>query len=175
MAHVYQMQPIPGVEDMLTLMAFLGDVEKYKSSLSKMLTLRDEINALVEASGKVDEIAVLHARATADRQEAEATIGRARESAMAIIQKAKDDAFLVTQAGEKTVRDRAMALDAREAKLLADVQSNHENRAILAAAADAKQAAETARAAAEQKSHDLDKLKKVYEDKLDAIRKAAGE
>ena len=175
MAHVYQMPPVPGVEDFYTLVAFLANTERYAKQMDEMLLLRDEINKLVEKVGKAEEIDSLHMRAVADRQEGEAVLLRARESAASVIAASRDTADQISLDGAKELDVKHAELSVRQSALKEQEKTVSDWRAKKVEAEEARAAADKERAALEEKRTELNKLKKVYEDKLEAIRKAAGE
>lgn len=175
MAHVYQMPPVPGVEDFYTLVAFLANTERYAKQMDEMLLLRDEINKLVEKVGKAEEIDSLHMRAVADRQEGEAVLLRAKESASAMLSAARDSAAQFRIDAEKELEAQKVELHEKQAALKEHERAVADWRVKQVEAMEAKAATLAERGKLEEKQVGLNKLKKTYEDKLEAIRKAAGE
>lgn len=122
MAHVYTVPPIPGVKDLFTLLEFLKDAEKFAERLSAMEKVRDEINALVEAVGKVEEIERLRIQADTDRGNARLILEEANaESANAKV-----------QADSVLAQARAKAEEELRAAVVKREQSEAHARQILA-------------------------------------------
>lgn len=84
MAHVHSIPPIPGVDDLFSLLAFLSDKDACEKRLADMEHLRDEINRLVEAVGKVEQIDSLRIHAEGANAEAMALLAEAKKGMAAV-------------------------------------------------------------------------------------------
>ena len=125
MAHVYQMQPIPGVDDLFTLINFLGDADSYKARLADMLALRDEINGLVEKAGKADQIEVLYGQAKTERETAAREYEQSKERA----KQAMDEVDKAAKARQAAYDKQRAVAEADLAKRLAEVNDHSKRNA----------------------------------------------
>lgn len=167
-------QPLPGVEDLYSLLAFLVDPEAVEKRLHEMERVKDEINKLVEKVGKAQDIDRLYIQAQTERETAARELEQAREKARQAMAEV-DHADKARRADYD--KQRAVA-EADIAQRVADMNtrsaSNAEQWGKITAAEDAVRAADKARLAADQRHAELTKLKEQYESKLAAIKAAAG-
>ena len=175
MAHVHSIPPIPGVDDLYSLLAFLSDKGACERRFMEMEKLRDEINGLVELVGKAHEIEPLQIKAETDRLAAAAELEQGRAKVRAMRDEA--DASIGARMAEfDAARAKAEAILAERRQELND-QSKFiaVDREKITQAEDALKNAERTRAAYEAKRIEAEALRAQYEAKLMAIRKAAGE
>lgn len=170
MAHVYTVPPIPGVEDLYSLLTFLTDPDKYKDQLDKLEGLRAEVNGLIEKVGKADEIEALQGQAATARHLAGEALSAAKISAGALVAAARDEAYRITQDAEKDAARREATIKAdmavvttRQAEIAADAR----------ALADSKEDVAKLRSEAERLMTAAKALKEEYDAKVARV-KAAG-
>jgi len=113
MAKVIAVPPIPGVEDLLTLMAFLADSKSCSERLKELESVRSEINSLIERVGKADEIEALRTKADQAHEDAKNALAEASRKAAELISSA-----------EETLGDARAKIDV-ERKNLSDERASH--------------------------------------------------
>ena len=157
--------PLKEAEGVFGLLAFLADKSACEARLNQLEALRNEINNLVEAHGKADEIHSLHAQA----EEAVRDAGRVLEQAKAKAQEIKDSARADVEAEKSNLtiaREEAKAEAERTRAMRGDLSSRV---AAVAAAEDAlrarEQAANDRMAEAQKISAAADKAKAEYEER----------
>lgn len=137
MALVQTVPPPPGVKDALSLLAFVQDSKQAGDYLKRMEAVRDEINELVTAHGKVTEIEGLRIQARDDRQAAAEDLANATREATQIRADAEQAMIAANDAAklerksaqdfrakfERDAKDRTAQLDARTATLDAREQA----------------------------------------------------
>lgn len=169
MAHVYHVQPIPGVEDLYGLLAFLTDPSKYKAHLDKLETLRAECNGLIEKVGKAEQIETMVGQAAIAKRDADQLLKDTAVQAKAILYSANAEAEDVRKSADAYATKRQVSLDARADDIAVMQKVVNDAEANLAQRADV--VTSRALAAGSLMSH-ATALKDEYETKVAKLRAA---
>mgnify|MGYP001571670691 FL=1 len=170
MAHVPSLPPLPGVDDLYSLLAFLSDKDACESRLMEMERLRDEMNGLVEKVGKADEIDRLRIQADVDRDMAGKELAQGRSRA----KQAADDFAKEMQSKQDEFDARCRIFTGAMDKRTLDIKEAEATIFIHEANIKAHDEKVTAREhATEARWNEAAALKAEYEAKL-AKLKAAG-
>jgi len=171
MARVYTLQPIPGVKDLLTLLDFLGNTDRYEERLTEMVALHDEINAIVEKVGEAEAITSLRSQAEALKKEAEAFYAQAQEKAKRIMDEAEKEAKQMKDAtAEREARLTHVHDEVVRKQKQFDANYDQAEKELRQRASELSEREKSA----EKSQEDAAALIKAYSDKIEKLKQLAG-
>ena len=161
--------PIPGVDDLYSLIEFLGNEKEYKKQLDLMKDLRKELTNLIEKVGKVNEITGLHQAALVAKAKAERSLLEAQteaheigEKATVAIDKEKETFRKRTQETNRGLKTREDNVAALEVTVVGREESVGKKEAAVekreAASKHEMEAAQTLRKEFEEKARQMKSL-----------------
>lgn len=167
MARVLTLPPIPGVDGVYSLLSFLADVDACAKRLTDLESLRSEINGLVSAVAKVEDIERLHAQAESNLTTAKNALVQAETEAVSIRSKVDTEIRAERQKWEHEQQHKNSEMQARLYEHERDViELNQQAKAVESAqAAAAKMMDEANRIWANATA-----MKAEYEKKITGLR-----
>lgn len=119
---ISEVNQIPGVKDVFTFLRFLDDSDQYRGYIEKMESLREQLNARIEAIGDIQDIEELRQDALNDRAAAKSMLDEARIEDERIRAQLQADLTALAEK-EKSLKDATAKLESDRTKLESDKQN----------------------------------------------------
>jgi hypothetical protein len=180
---IHHLSPIPGTRELYTILDVISNLDEYTKALKELEQKRKEINEIIDLVGDAEEIKKLHAQAKAEHERAEQHAGqRVREANKEYAEAHERTEKMIAEAIEKSnqikndskVREDELSRRVDEFNKLSSDKLNDLNRRLEETTRKELELRER-----EEVSNSMmkegTKLKKLYEEKIEKIRKLQGE
>ena len=180
---IHHLNPIQGTQEIFTILEVLSNKDKFAKALSEIETKRKEVNDLIEVVGDAEEIKTLHAHAKAEAIRAEQFAGqkvlesnkefaKAHERSEKLVNDATEKANSILKEAKFREDDLARRIDEFN-RTSSDQRNDLSSR--LAEVTNKETELRQRESKAQSMIEEGTRLKNIYEEKIEKIRKLQGE
>lgn len=168
-----QLEPLRGVTDLMGFLGVIQDPKKYRAIVKELEDLRKDLNTRIEVIGKINQIDSIRSQASADRQVATNELAKSRE----LIRLSREAWEETSEAERKQLDDRAKTITARDRKGKDLLDSREKELTVREKSAESmmadsikiKEAAESAKGAADSLFEEYDRKLKIINETLQKV------